>query len=141
MKRIRLALCAFLGMLAAGSAIPSHVSGQAEFPNAKLVNALRILNTQEFVYRNEAGHYASREELLTFLRTKGILSRSPVDLENPKPYELVVITSADGMHYQITLKRPSEVNDKSTWCKTAAFSDDAGVIFLGSAFDCDASAR
>lgn len=141
MKKFCLVLCAFLGVLATGSAVPSHVSGPDEVFKAKLVNALRILNTQEYVYRQEIGRFASREEMLTFLRTKGILSRSPIDLENPKPYKLVVTTSPDGMHYQITLKRPSDMNDKSTWCKTAAFSDDAGVIFLGSALDCAASAR
>lgn len=128
-------------MLATGSAISSQVSGPDEVSNTKLVNALRLLNTQEYVYRQEIGRFASREEMLTFLRTKGILSRSPIDLENPQPYELVVTTSPDGMHYQIMLKRPSDMNDKSTWCKTAAFSDDAGVIFLGSALDCAASAR
>jgi hypothetical protein len=141
MKRTCLVLCAFLGVLATGSAIPSQVSGPDQVSNTKLVNALRLLNTQEYVYRQEIGRFASREEMLTFLRTKGILSRSPIDLENPQPYELVVTTSPDGMHYQITLKRPSDMNDKSTWCKTAAFSDDAGVIFLGSALDCAASAR
>jgi hypothetical protein len=128
-------------VLATGSAIPSQVSGPDEVSNTKLVNALRLLNTQEYVYRQEIGRFASREEMLTFLRTKGILSRSPIDLENPQPYELVVTSSPDGMHYQIMLKRPSDMNDKSTWCKTAAFSDDAGVIFLGSALDCAASAR
>jgi hypothetical protein len=141
MKRTCLVLCAFLGVLATGSAIPSQVSGPDEVSNTKLVNALRLLNTQEYVHRQEIGRFASREEMLTFLRTKGVLSRSPIDLENPQPYELVVTTSPDGMHYQITLKRPSDMNDKSTWCKTAAFSDDAGVIFLGSALDCAASAR
>jgi len=45
-------------------------------------------------------------------------------------------SGAKQTHYQITLKRPSDMNDKSTWCKTAAFSDDAGVIFLGAAIDC-----
>ena len=141
MKRICLVVCAFLVVFATGNAIPSKVSGADEFSNAKLVNTLRLLNTQEYVYRQEIGHFAPREEMLTFLRTKGILSRSPIDLENPQPYELVVTTSSDGTHYQITLKRPSDMNDKSTWCKMAAFSDDAGVIFLGSALDCPALAR
>jgi hypothetical protein len=27
------------------------------------------------------------------------------------------------------------MNDTNTWCRTAAFSDDAGVIFLGAAID------
>lgn len=140
MTKTCLVLCVVLGVLATGSAIPSQVSGPDEVSNTKLVNALRLLNTQEYVYRQEIGRFASREEMLTFLRTKGILSRS-IDLENPQPYELVVTTSPDGMHYQITMKRPSDMNDKSTWCKTAAFSDDVGVIFLGSAIGCDASTK
>ena len=98
MKRTCLGLfVGFLGVLATGSAILCQVNGQAESPNAKLVSALRILNTQEYVYRNEAGRFACREELLTFLRMKGALSRSPIDLENPKPYELAITTSQDGM--------------------------------------------
>lgn len=62
------------------------------------------------------------------------------DLESPKPYELAIGTSPDGMHYQVTLKRPPDRNDMAKWCKTAAFSDDAGVIFLGAANDCKTSA-
>jgi hypothetical protein len=164
-------LCGFLGILVTAVAIPSQVTGQAEIPTEKLVNTLRLLNTEEYSYRHETGRFASREELLTFLGTKGLLSQSPtdlakpkarfvfrgemstslqtnkplsestIDLENPKPYELTITTSSDGMHYQITLKRPSDINDKNTWCRTAAFSDDAGLIFLGSVIDCEASTR
>jgi len=170
MKRICPALlCGFLGILVTAVAIPSQVTGQAEISTGKLVNTLRLLNTEEYSYRHETGRFASREELLTFLRTKGLLSQSPtdlakpaprfvsqeemstslhtkrplsespIDLENPKPYELTITTSSDGMHYQITLKPPFDMNDKSTWCRTAAFSDDAGVIFLGAAIDCKTS--
>jgi len=172
MKRSSVALlCGFLGTLATAVTIPSQVTGQAEIPTEKLVYALRLLNTEEYSYRHETGRFASRDELLTFLRTKGLLSESPtdlakpkarfvfreemstslptnkplsdspIDLENPKPYELRVTTSLDGMHYQITLKRLSDMNDKNSWCRTAAFSDDAGLIFLGSVIDCEASAR
>jgi hypothetical protein len=172
MKRICLALlCGFLGILLTAVAIPSQVTGQAEISTEKLVNTLRLLNTEEYSYRHETGRFASREKLLTFLQTKGLLSQSPtdlakprprfispeemstslqtkrplsespIDLENPKPYELTITTSSDGMQYQITLKRPSDMNDKNTWCRTAAFSDDAGLIFLGSVIDCEASAR
>ena len=142
MKRFFLVLlCGLLGILVTGVGIPRQVNGQTEDPTAKLVNVLRLLNTQEYSYRHENGRFASREDMLTFLRKKGILSRSPIDLENPKPYELEVTTSTDGMHYQITLQRPSDMNDKSTWCQTAAFSDDGGVIFLGLAIGCEASAE
>jgi len=84
---------------------------------------------------------AAREALLAFLEKKGTLSKSSIDLENPAPYALAITTASDGMHYQITLQRPSEMNDKNTWCKTAAFSDDLGVIFLGQAIDCEAAPR
>ena len=172
MKRICLALlCGLLGIVVTAVAIPSQLTGQAEFPGEKLVTTLRLLDTAEYSYRHATGRFASREELFTFLRTKGLLSQSPtdpakltprfvsqdgmstslqtksplrespIDLENPKPYELTITTSPDGMHYQITLKQPSDMNDKSTWCRTATFSDDAGLIFLGSVIDCEASPR
>jgi hypothetical protein len=63
------------------------------------------------------------------------------DLESPKPYELAIDTSSDAIHYQITLKRPPDMNDESTWCETASFSDDAGLIFLGAAINCKTSGR
>src|SRR6202047_4065989 len=137
MQRNFLALLSgLLGIVVAAAAIPPRVNGQAEIPTEKLVIALRLLNTEEYSYRDETGRFATREEMLTFLRKEGCLSRSPIDLENRNPYELPIATSPDGMHYQITLKRASNMNDKSTWCRTAAFSDDAGVIFLGAAIDC-----
>jgi len=166
MRRICLALlCASPGILLTAVAIPSQVTVQAEIPTGKLVSTLRHLNTEEYSYRHQTGRFASKEELLTSLRAKGLSSRistdlvkpsqkfasqeqtkgpvsdSPLNLENPKPYELTITTSADGMHYQITLKRPSDMNDKDTRCRTAAFSDDAGLIFLGSVIDCEAPAR
>jgi hypothetical protein len=55
--------------------------------------------------------------------------------------ELAITTRPDEMNYQITLKRASDMNDKNMRCKTAAFSDDAGVMFLDSAIDCEASVR
>ncbi len=141
MKRTCLALlCGLLGILATGRAIPSQANGQAE-STAKLVNTLRLLNTQEYVYQNEIGRFAALEEMLTFLRTKGNLTRSPIDLENPKPYELSVTTSPDGKHYQISLKMTYDENDKRTSCRTAAFSDDAGVIFLGMGLGCEQPTR
>jgi len=140
MKRIGLILFAFLlGLvLLDGEAVPRQVSGQPEIPTEKLVNALRLLNTHEYSYIHENHRFADRDQILAFLRQKGMLSKSPIDLENLKPYELAITTTSDGMHYQITLQRPSDMTDKSTWCRTATFSDDRGVIFLGQAIDCEA---
>jgi len=115
------------------------MSGQPEIPKEKLVDALRLLNTQEYSYMQANQRFAALAEMLTFLRQRDILSKSPIDLENPKPYELAITTTSDGQHYQITLQRPSDMNDKTTWCSTAAFSDERGVIFLGQAISCNAA--
>jgi len=142
MKRISLILFVFvLGFVLIGRATPRQKTGQTEIPTEKLVGVLRTLNTAEYSYRGANGRFADRDQMLGFLRQKDLLSRSSIDLENPKPYELAITTTSDGTHYQITLQRPSDMHDKSTWCKTAAFSDDRGVIFLGQAIDCDAAPR
>ena len=142
MKKISLMFVSMLlGVVLLGEADARQASGQPEITTGKLVNALRLLNTHEYSYKNENGRFADRDQVLSYLRQKGLLSKSPVDLENPKPYELAITISSDGMHYQIALQRPSDMNDKSTWCKTAAFSDEKGVIFLGQAIDCEAAPR
>ena len=142
MKKINLMFVSILlGVVLLGEANARQASGQPEITTGKLVNALRLLNTHEYSYKNENGRFADRDQMLSYLRQKGLLSRSPVDLENPKPYELAVTISSDGMHYQIALQRPPDMNDKSTWCKTAAFSDEKGVIVLGQAIDCEAAPR
>jgi hypothetical protein len=108
MNRICVALlCGFLGPVGAAVAIPSQVNKQAEAPTEKLVATLRLLNTQEVLYYHEIRRFASHDELLTFLRTKGTLGQSPIDLDSPGPYELAITTSADGLHYFISLKRDS----------------------------------
>jgi hypothetical protein len=142
MKKTSLMLFVILlGAVLVGESTPRQVSAQPEIPTVKLVNAIRLLNTHEVSYKQENGRYADRDQMLTFLHQKGLLSKSPIDLENPNPYELAITTTSDGTHYQITLQRPSDINDKSTWCKTAAFSDEKGVIFLGQAIDCEAAPR
>ena len=142
MKRITLLLfCGLMGIVLAEVAVPRQVSGTPEIPTEKLLAAMRLINTLEYSYRFENGRFAAREEMLTFLRQKGFLSKAPIDLENPQPYALEITTSPDGLHYQITLQRPSVMDDKGTWCKTAAFSDDRGVIFLGLAIDCEAAPK
>ena len=110
-----------------------------EIPTRKLVNALRVLNTAEVSYADKNGRFADRDQMLDYLRQLGSNSKSsPIDFENPQPYELAITTSWDGQHYQITLQRPFDQNDKGTWCKSAAFTNDNGVIFLGQALGCEA---
>ena len=142
MKRSILGVfCSLIAMFLSEVAIPRQQNAQPEISTAKLVTALRILNTEEYDYRNQNHRFAERTELLRFLQQNRRLSGSPIDLENPKPYELAITTSSDGAHYQITLQRPSDMHDKSTWCKAAAFSDDRGIIFLGQAIGCQGAPR
>ena len=128
-----------LGMLLAGAVLSQVMNGQTEISKAALVSVMRTLNDAEYSCRDPNRRFAAREELLAFLQKNGQLSRLPINLENPKPYELAITTSRDGTHYQITLERPSDMHDKSTWCKPAAFTDDRGLIFLGLAIGCEAA--
>lgn len=155
MKKTSLMLfVVLLGAVLFGESAPRQsFRPEIEIPTGKLVNAIRLLNAHEVSYKHENGRYADRDQMVAFLRQKGLLSKSPIDLENPTPYELAITTTSDGTRYQLTLQRSSSVDDsfhevggtirlyKSTWCKTAAFSDEKGVIFLGQAIGCEAAAR
>jgi hypothetical protein len=66
MRNFLALLSGLLGVVVAAVAIPRRVNGQAEIPTEKLVIALRLLNTEEYSYRNETGRFASLEEMLTF---------------------------------------------------------------------------
>ncbi len=128
-----LALLLILAVPARNSQLDVRVTQQ------KLVQTLRFLNTAELEYSIQNKRYASQEELFAWLHESGKLARAPGDLspEGLRPYELTINTIAGGTHYQITLKRPSDMHDKATWCQPAAFSDEQGVIFLGLALGCD----
>jgi hypothetical protein len=141
MKKIFFAfLCvSLLAALARLGSAQAHE--QTEISRDALLGGVRAMNTFEFMYSAQNGRFASREELLAFLQQKGILGKLKLNLQDPKPYELAVTTSQDGKHYQIGLKRPNDPNEKSKGCSPAIFSDDAGVIFIGSALGCDSSTR
>lgn len=142
MKRaLAIFVCALFGIALGLRSVPRQADERPDVPAEKLVGELRTLNTTEYLYHQELGRFADLESLLAFLRKKGTLSLLPVDLEKPSPYEIAITTTLDGMHYQITLKRTFEQSDKRTWCQTAAFSDDRGVIFLGQPIGCDAVSK
>ena len=142
MKKTSLMLfVVLLGAALFGESTPRQLLAQPDVPTGKLVAAIRVLNTYEVSYKHENRRYADRDQMLAFLRQTGLLSKSPIDLENPTPYELAITTTSDGTRYQITLQRLPDTNDKSTRCTTAAFSDEKGVIFLGQAIGCEAAPR
>lgn len=128
MANFVLALC-----LTGSATQQQEVGGESEIPTAKLVNTMRILNTEEVVYSSTNHRFASQEELLAFLRQKNVLGKSPLDLDNPAPYQVQITTNPGATHFQISIK--------STSCRTAAFSDDSGVIFLGQAIGCPGASR
>jgi hypothetical protein len=131
--------CGFVAILVITFTAIPFVKAQAESSTDKLVDAVRLINTQEYSYQHDNGRFADRDEMLSYLHKKDLSKQSPIDLENKESYELTIIASSDGKHYQIALKPTYDKSHKSTLCSRAAFSDDAGVIFLGSALDCEGS--
>lgn len=128
-----------LGLLLVTGAVRSQANTQTEISLDKLVNTLRILNTEEVMYLKETGRFAAKEEMLSFLKKKDYLKSVPIDLENPRVVELGITVSLDGTHYQLGIKQPFDQHDMTTHCKMAAFSDDSGVIYLGAALGCEES--
>lgn len=139
-SRVFLTANLLLALSFSGTATQKQESAAgSEIPVAKLVNTVRFLNTQQMSYRDKNHQFASQDELLAFVREKNLLRKSAVDLDNPAPYQLQITTNPAATHYQISIQRLADSDDKSTSCHTAAFSDDRGLIFLGRAIDCPAA--
>jgi hypothetical protein len=101
---------------------------------SKHLGILRALNTEEVNYRERYGRYGDREQLLAHLRQSGWnLHR----LEPLNSFQLVVTTSSDGEHYQISLTPLLQDSNKGGWCDQAGFTDERGVIFLGTGLGCE----
>jgi hypothetical protein len=129
-----------LAMCLTGSATQTQETGvEAGIPTAKLLTTMRVLNTAQVSYEVENHRFASQVELLASLRQKNFLGKSVLNLDNPAPYQVQVTTDPSATHYQISIQRPADPDNKSTWCRTAAFSDERGVIYLGQAIDCPAA--
>jgi hypothetical protein len=100
---------------------------------------MRTLNTAEYAYKhaNRNHKFGNKEEIAEFLRTEGKDSRPLMDIENPTPYEIDIVTTADGSHYSITIKPAPDKDTHISPCGFAAFSDDVGVIYTGKALGCE----
>jgi hypothetical protein len=111
-----------------------------ELTQRQLVAAMRFVNTLEYSYAHENQGFASLEAFLGWLQQTGKIHDAPLNFsaENLKPYELRLVATPDGKHYQASLIRISDMHDSSTWCKPAAFTDDRGIIFLGLPIGCEA---
>jgi hypothetical protein len=107
---------------------------------SKHVVILRQLGTEEYNYRERYGRFCDREQLLAYLHKSG--ATKAVDrLEHLQSFQLSVITSSDGAHYQISLTPLLDDANRGGWCDKAGFADDRGVIFLGAALNCEGTAK
>ena len=95
MQGVLVLLPGLLGIVLAGEAIPRQVNGQPEIPTGTLLGAMRTLNTTEVSCLNDNGRFADRDQMLAYLRQQGYRGNksSPIDFENPQPYELMITTN------------------------------------------------
>jgi hypothetical protein len=113
---------------------------ETEVKPPSVIGWMRSVNTREAEFDAANHRFANADELRAFVSSK----KSPgavFDAKDIAPYTLEISTSTNGSHYLATIKRPSDMNDKSTWCKTAAFSDETGVIYLGQSIGCSGADR
>jgi hypothetical protein len=101
---------------------------------------IRSLNTLEFNYREQQGRFADREQLLAFFRDQGATTGLE-KLEHLQPFQLSVIASPDGAHYQMSLTPSLEETNKNGWCDKALFTDERAVIFAGEGLGCEDSTK
>ncbi len=129
-KLIGIALMLLIALVAVSA-------GEKEVSTDKLVNWMREINTRQAEFQMANKKYADAAQLRAFAqeRQHPVLTTelAPSALA---PYTLEINVSADGAHYLATIKRPSDMKDKSTWCKTAVFSDDSGLIYVGKNIGC-----
>jgi hypothetical protein len=119
----------------------SAAAGQEkEVKPETLVGWMRSINTLQVEFNLVKHRFATADELLPFAKAGKSGSATVVAKELPPasiaPYTLQITTSTDGQHYLATIRRPSDMNQKTTWCKTAVFSDESGLIYLGQNIGC-----
>ena len=106
---------------------------------------MRSVNTLQVEFKAANHKFANTDELLAAAKTEK-LNRVLVFAKELTPsvlapYTLQVTPSEDGAHYQATIKRATEMHNEATWCKTAVFSDDSGLIYLGQNIGCPEGER
>ncbi len=117
--------------------LASSVSAQQpELKTDKLVGWMRTIITLEVQFQHENHRYATDEELVSYARTKIPPFAKEIAPSSMAPYTLQITTSAKADHFHAAILRPSDMHDQATWCKTAVFGGDAGLIYLGQNIDC-----
>jgi hypothetical protein len=111
-----------------------------------LVDWMRSINTLQVEFNMVNHHFAAGDELRAFAREgkrdgSAVMVAKELSASSMAPYTLQITTSADGLHYQATIRRPSDMHEQATSCKTAVFSDDSGLVYLGQNIGCSGADR
>lgn len=136
-KYFLIVMCGFVAWVA-----PARSQSQARDSRSqavRVVGTMRTLNTAEYAYKyaNANHKFGSKEEIAEFLRTEGRESPPLIDIANPSPYQIDIVTDADRIHYWITIKPGIDPTTNTRDCGPAAFSDDVGLIYTGEALGCE----
>ena len=96
----------------------------------RALGLLRTFNTAQAMMKNGKGHYGSIKDLVAvgYLDPKQFADAEE-SAAKVKDYKLSLVVSADGQHYQVSL-RPA------AGCGYALFSSDAAVIYEGNGLGC-----
>ena len=137
-KYFLIVICGFVAWVAPARS-QSQTQNEEREQAVRVVGTMRTLNTAEVAYKysNASQRFGSKDEITEFLRTEGKDSPPLMDIENPAPYEIDIVTTADGSHYSITIKPAPDKDTHISPCGFAAFSDDTGVIYTGRALGCE----
>jgi len=137
-KYFLIVICGFVAWVAPARS-QSQTQHVATEQAVRVVGTMWTLNTAEYAYKHaNADHkFGSKDEIAQFLRTEGRDSPPLIDVEEPAPYEIDIVTTADGSHYSITIKPAPDKDTHISPCGLAAFSDETGVIYTGKALGCE----
>lgn len=137
MRKLFFLSCAVIGLGLSLTLAPTNAREEDKSEEvSKHLGMLRTLNTLEYDYQGRYGRFGDREQLLAYFRQSGATYGAD-KLEHLQSFQLSVITSSDGAHYQISLTPSLDDSNKGGWCDKAGFTDERGLIFLGEGLGCE----
>lgn len=98
------------------------------------LSLIRTMNSTEHSFKMKNSSFGSLEDVIKYGqldRTKPGIVLSDGNSGTLRDYQLSVVASGDGRHYQISL-RPS------SGCGISFFTNESGVIYQGQALGCPA---
>jgi hypothetical protein len=123
-----LTLTAVVGALA----LSNGQDETTQLSSKEALSLIRTMNSIEHSFKMKSSSFGSLEEVFKLGqldRTKPGIVLSDGNSGTVKDYQLSVVASSDGRHYQISL-RPGSA------CGVSFFTNEAGVIYQGQALGC-----